>query len=172
MTLQTIANGLLILLLVGWIGARQLTWRPVALGRMWRSPLIFAVLGCVLLLQQVSPSAVTPLDIALLLGELVFSLAVGAWMGSIAHFRRLPEPVVTGRDGRDLAEYESRTSMWGMVLWLVVIAVRILVDVLASLAGAHLVSAAGVILLVFAANRAARTAVFAARLDRHATLAA
>lgn len=167
-----IANGLLILLLIGWIGVRQLTWRPVILSRMWRAPLILAVVGCVMLVQQTTPATITPLDIAVLTGELVLSLGVGAWMGAIEHFRRLPQPVAAGRDGRELAVYESRTGGWGMALWLVVIAVRILVDVLAAQAGSHLAAATGVILLIFAANRVARTAVFAARLDRHAALAA
>lgn len=165
-----IANGLLILLLIVWIGVRQMTWRPVVVSRMWRSPLILGIVGCALLAQQVKPSSITPLDIAVLVGELLFSLGVGAWMGAIAHFRRLPQPVAAGKDGRDLAIYESRTGAWGMALWLVVVAVRIVVDVLAAQAGSHLAAATGVILLVFAANRVARTAVFAARLERHAAV--
>jgi hypothetical protein len=172
MTIQTIANALLILLVIGWIGVRQLAWRPVALGRLWRSPLIFAVVGAVLLAQQVKPASITPLDLAVVAGELVISLAVGAWMGAIAHFRRLPQPIATGKDGRDLAVYESRTGVVGLVLWVVVIAVRVGIDVLAAQAGSHLAEATGIILLVLAANRLARTAVFAARLDRHAALAA
>ncbi|ANF33340.1 hypothetical protein A0130_07480 [Leifsonia xyli] len=170
MTLQMIANGLLILLLIVWIGVRQMTWRPVVVSRMWRSPLILAIIGLALIAQQVTPASITPLDIAVLVGELLFSLGVGAWMGAIAHFRRLPQPVPAGKDGRDLAIYESRTGGWGMALWLVVVAVRIVVDVVAAQAGAHLASATGVILLVFAANRVARTAVFAARLERHAAV--
>jgi len=170
MTLQMIANGLLILLLIVWIGVRQMTWRPVVLSRMWRSPLILGIVGCALIVQQVKPASITPLDIAVLVGEILFSLGVGAWMGAIAHFRRLPQPVPAGKDGRDLAIYESRTGAWGMSLWLVVVAVRIVVDVVAAQAGAHLASATGVILLVFAANRVARTAVFAARLERHAAV--
>ena len=172
MTLQTLGNAILILVLIGWIGVRQMTWRPVVVSRMWRTPVILAVVGAVLLVQQVKPATITPLDIAVLAGELVISLGLGAWMGRIAHFRRYPQPVPAGRDGRDLAVYESRTSAWGLALWLLVVAVRVGVDVLAAQAGSHLAAATGVILLVFAANRIARTAVFAARLDRHAALAA
>ena len=172
MTIQTIANAVLILLVIGWIGVRQLAWRPVALSKMWRSPLIFAVVGVILLAQQVKPAAITPLDLAVVAGELVISLAVGAWMGAIARFRRLPQPIATGKDGRDVAVYESRTGVLGLILWLVVIAVRVGLDVLAAQAGSHLASATGIILLVLAANRLARTAVFAARVDRHAALAA
>jgi hypothetical protein len=172
MTLQTLGNAILILVLIGWIGVRQMTWRPVVVSRMWRTPMILAVVGAVLLVQQVKPATITPLDIAVLAGELVLSLGVGAWMGRIAHVRPFAQPVAAGRDGRDVALYESRTGAWGLALWLLVVAVRVGVDVVAAHAGSHLAMATGVILLVFAANRVARTAVFAARLDRHAALAA
>ena len=172
MTVQTLTNAILILLLIGWVGYRQMTWRPVSIAKMWRFPAIMSVVGVVLIVQQVKPSALTPLDIAVVAGELVLSLGVGAWMGAIAHFRPLESPVQLGSDARYVAAYESRTGVLGLVLWVLVIAVRVGVDVLASAAGLHLVTATGVILLVFAANRAARTAVFAARLDRHAALAA
>lgn len=172
MTVQTIVNGLLILLLIGWVGYRQMVWRPVSIAKMWRFPAIFAVVGLVLLAQQVNPAALTPLDLTVVAGELVLSLAVGAWMGAIAHVRPLAEPVRMGGDQRSVASHESRTGALGLVLWIVVIAVRVGVDVLAAQAGSHLAAATGVIFLVFAANRAARTAVFAARLDRHAAVAA
>jgi hypothetical protein len=172
MTVQTLTNAILILLLICWIGYRQLTWRPVAISKMWRFPAIMAVVGLVTIGQQVKPSSLTPVDLAIVAGEIVLSLGVGAWMGAIARFRRLETPVQVGRDARDVAIYESRTGVLGMLLWVVTIGIRIGVDVFASAAGAHLVTATGVILLVFAANRAARTAVFAARLDRHAALAA
>ncbi|GAA2047398.1 hypothetical protein [Leifsonia soli] len=171
MTVQTLGNALLILLLIGWVGYRQLTWRPVVIAKMWRMPGILAVVGAVLLVQQVKPATITPLDLAVVAGEIVLSLAIGAWIGGIAHFRRLPEPVV-GKTPSDIAVYESRTGVLGLVLWMVVIAVRVGVDVLAAQAGSHLGAATGIILLVFAANRLARAAVFAARLDRHAALAA
>ncbi|MDR6971519.1 hypothetical protein [Leifsonia shinshuensis] len=172
MTVQTLGNAILILLLIGWVGYRQLTWRPVVVSRMWRGPAVFAVVGAVLLVQQAHPATITALDLAVISGEIVLSLAIGAWMGAIARFRRLPEPVVAGKNPTDIAVYESRTGVLGLVLWVAVIAVRVVIDVLASQAGAHLVASTGIILLVFAANRAARTAVFAARLDRHAAVAA
>ena len=172
MTTQTLTNAIVILLLICWVGYRQMTWRPVSIAKMWRFPAIMSVVGVVLIVQQVKPSAVTLLDIAVVAGELVLSLAVGAWMGAIAHFRPLESPVQLGSDARYIASYESRTGVLGMVLWVLVIAVRVGVDVLASMAGSHLVTATGIIFLVFAANRAARTAVYAARLERHAALAA
>jgi len=168
MSIQTIANVVLIILLIGWVGYRQLTWRPVVVSAMWRLPIILAIAGVAILAQQTKPVAVTPLDLAVVAGEVGLSLALGAWMGAIAHFRRLPEPIAAGRRPGEFATYESQTGVWGLMLWVVIVAVRIGVDVVATQAGAHLVTSTGVILLVFAANRAARTAVFAARLDRHA----
>ncbi|CAM5376431.1 hypothetical protein [Leifsonia shinshuensis] len=172
MNVQTLTNAILIVVLIGWVGYRQMVWRPVSIAQMWRFPAIMSLVGVVLIVQQVKPSSLTPLDLAVVAGELVLSLAVGAWMGAIAHFRPLESPVRLGRDNRYTASYESRTGVLGIVLWVLVIGVRVGVDVLASMAGSHLATATGVIFLVFAANRAARTAVFAARLDRHAALAA
>lgn len=177
MTLQTVVNAVLILALIGWVGYRQAIWRPVTVGRMWRFPAIFAMIGVVLLVQQVTPALLSPLDLAVVAGELVLSLAVGAWMGAIAYFRPLPEVVLVGGERRagdlgSLATYESRTGVLGIALWVLLIVVRVGVDVLASMAGAHLASATGIIFLVLAANRAARAAVFTARLERHAALTA
>lgn len=172
MSVQMLGNAILIVLAIGWIGYRQMTWRPVSIAKMWRFPAIAAVVGAILLVQQVRPTSLTPLDLVVVVVELVISLAVGAWMGAIAHFRPLAQPVELGRDARYLATYESRTGALGLVLWVLVIAVRVGVDVLAGMAGSHLAEATGIILLVLAANRVARTAVFAARLDRHAAVAA
>jgi hypothetical protein len=164
MNLQLIGNVLIGILLIGWIGYRQTTWRPVALSRMWRMPVIMAVVGAVLLVQ--SHTVVNGIDIAVLVIELVISLGVGAWMGAIARFRRLDPPKPVGKDGA-MALYESRTGWWGLALWLVVIAVRVLIDVYAVHLGAHAATTTGVIVLLLAANRVSRVAVFAARLDRH-----
>ncbi|MFF1634516.1 hypothetical protein [Leifsonia sp. NPDC058248] len=172
MTLQMLGNALLIIVLIGWIGFRQLTWHPVSIARMWRVPAIMALVAIVMLADTVKPTSLTPLDLSVLVVEVAISLGIGAWMGAIAHFRRLPEPVATGRDGRDLATYESRTGGWGLMLWVLVILVRIGIDVAAGMAGSHLAASTGVILLMLAANRAARTVVFASRLDRHAAVTA
>lgn len=172
MTLQTLGNALLIIIAIGWIGVRQMAWRPVSIGRMWRMPAILGIVGLVLIVQTTKPAALTALDIGVLVVELVISLGIGAWMGGIAHFRPLPEPIEVGRgrDRSELATYESRTGAWGLALWVLVIVVRVGIDVLAGMAGSHLAASTGVILLMLAANRAARTAVFASRLGRHAAV--
>lgn len=160
MNLDTLANIVLIVLLVGWLGYRQTTWRPVAPSRLWRTPLILAVLGIVNLAR--GDVGIGGLDVAVLVIEVVLALGVGAWMGALAHFRPLDRPV-TSRRGESVV-VESRTGWWGLALWAALLLVRIGIDVAATAIGAHAVTGAGVILLVFAANRAARNAVLAARL--------
>ncbi|NEN04512.1 hypothetical protein G3T36_01375 [Diaminobutyricibacter tongyongensis] len=172
MTLQTIGNALLIVVLIGWIGFRQLTWRPVSIARMWRVPAIMAIVGVVLLVQATDATHLTALDFAVLLVEIAVSLGIGAWMGAIAVFRPLSGP----REDPDAilhsSSVESRTGWWGLALWVLVIVIRIGIDVIAARAGSHLATSTGIIVLLVAANRAARTAVFAYRLDRMPAVAA
>jgi hypothetical protein len=136
---------------------------------MWRMPLVLGVVGAVMIVQ--TNAILSGVDLAFLILELVVSLGVGAWMGAIAHFRPLPEPRPVGTKGA-MAVYESRTGWLGLVLWLLVIAVRVGLDVLAVRMGAHAATTTGVILLMLAANRAARVAVFSTRLNRLAPVPA
>jgi len=162
MNLPLLGDILLGILLLGLVGYRQTTWRPVNIAQMWRMPLVFALVGAVMTVQ--TSQALSGLDLAFLVVELVVSLGVGAWMGAIARFRPLPGPRVVGRGG--IALYESRTGWIGLALWLLVIAARVGLDMLAMRLGAHAAATTGVILLMVAANRAARVGVFSARLGR------
>jgi hypothetical protein len=157
MDLQIIGNVLLALVILAVVAYRQTTWRPAVPGALLRAPLIMGVVGVFLLVQQ--HILLTGLDVAVLVVELVVSLGVGAWMGAIAHFRRLPSTA-------GASAYETRTGWWGLALWLVVIAVRIGIDVVATGLGAHAATTTGVILLLLAANRAARAGMIGLRLDR------
>ncbi len=161
MTFETVVNALLILAVIGVIGIRQMTWRPVVVAKMWRTPIVLAVVGLATMSSQAKGEKITSLDLALLAIELVISFGAGAVMGAIAKFRALPrssEP--------DAAEYESRTGPVGLVLWAFVILVRIGIDVWAGHLGAALITSTGVILVAVAANRIARTAVFASRVAK------
>lgn len=172
MLVQTILNGIIIVALLVWVGYRQTMWRPVSIPHMWRRPVLFAIIGIVLLATQSKGATFTVLDISIVVVELVLSLGVGAWMGALAHFRPLAAPVKLGRDGRYTAEIESRTGIFGLVLWIAIIAVRVGIDIVASHAGSHLAGATGMIFLVFAANRLGRVMVFSSRLGNHASLSA
>jgi hypothetical protein len=162
---------------IAWICYRQMTWRVVDPGRMWRGPLIFGIIGAGILVTGSKDVTLSSIDIALLAVELVVSLGVGATMGAIAHFRLLSparaaayeerrRPDRRGATGAPV-EYESRTSWVGVALWIVLIAVRVGLEVFARHLGAAETASTGVILLVLAANRAARTGVLAWRLEQH-----
>ena len=172
MLIQTILNGVIIVALLVWVGYRQTMWRPVSIPQMWRMPALFAVIGVVSLVSQKQVASFTVFDMSLVVVELILSLGVGAWMGALAHFRPLEKPVQLGRDGRYTAVVESRTGVFGLVLWIIVIVIRVGIDIFASHAGSHLAGATGLIFLIFAANRAARTWVYASRLGSSASLRA
>ncbi len=153
--LGSIGVGILVLV---WVGYRQTTWRVVDASRMWRLPLVLGVIGIVLLFDAKAPF--NGIDLAALVIELVVAAATGAWMGVMAHFRPL-----AASDARS-ARWESRTGWWGLALWVLVIAVRVGIDVVAVRLGAGNVTSTGVILLVVAANRLARVAVVLNRAGR------
>jgi hypothetical protein len=174
MSITTLANGALIVLLVGWICYRQLQWKAVSVGRMWRFVVILAAVGFFQLATSTSHAALSGLDFGLLAIELVISLGVGSIMGAIAIFRPVSDQTEAAyaaradRRGRpsEPVDFESRTGWWGIGLWIVFILVRIGMDVLAGQAGSQLASSMGVILLAVAANRTARILVMTARLER------
>jgi hypothetical protein len=199
-TIQTIANILIGFILVAWIVWRQLQWRIVSISRMWRLPLIIGIVGVAMLSQQKNIHLLSAVDVAVLVIELVISLGIGAVMGKIAVFRprniRPGDPGdplngrgsgrrdrLTGGDDRDRVErvlnadgtetvLESRTGWLGLALWIVMILVRIGIDAIASDMGSALAAATGVILVMVAANRLARTFVFAARVQKSTAVTA
>lgn len=174
---QYLFDGVLGLAVIAWICYRQMTWRVVDPARMWRGPLIFGVIGAGILFTGSKTVTFTPLDIALLAIEIVIALAAGSAMGAIAHFRRVSTERAAAyeanrrpsRSGAPLApvEYESRTSWVGVLLWVVMIAVRIGLEIFGQHLGDAAGASTGIILLVLAANRVARTAVLAWRLEQH-----
>jgi hypothetical protein len=195
MTMQTVANILIGVALIGWMLYRQMTWRVVAAAQMWKMPAILAVVGVIMLAQTKSQAPISTLDIAILIVELAISLAIGALMGRIAVLRTRPvrDEDRRGRDdrgdrrGRDdrggrrdnrtepttfaaadgtVSVLESRTGWVGLILWVVLIVVRIGIDFGADQLGATLVTSTGVILLAVAANRIARVLIISQRVER------
>jgi hypothetical protein len=187
MTIQTVANVLIGLALVCWICYRQLTWRPVSFARMWKMPAVLGIVGVVMLSQLKSAHTLNGLDIAVLVIELVISLAIGALMGQIAVIRPLDREAALAYASRrssrrasrygsqadaDLPAFETRTGWWGLALWIGMIALRIGIDVVATELGAAFASATGVILIMVAANRVARAFVIAARTEHRPAVTA
>jgi len=183
MNVQNLIYGILALAVVGWIIYRQLTWQAVTPSRMWRMPIILAVIGIFELSQVKGATSVSGTDLGILGGELVLALGVGAAMGALAHFRTRPQresDVASGRPDGQSEKWdptrtivESRTGGWGAALWIVMIAVRVGIEFGArSLDNSALVASTGVILLVIAANRIARIAIISYRMDRKQLVAA
>ncbi|TAM69519.1 MAG: hypothetical protein EPN48_09185 [Microbacteriaceae bacterium] len=193
MTVQTLADMLIGLGLVGWIVYRQLTWRIVSISRMWRLPLVLAVVGFAMLARANGGHVISAVDVAVLVIELAISIGIGLMMGRIAVIRsRTVQPGDSGDrsaghprnlrggsrierglnpDGTETV-LESRTGWLGLVLWIVLILVRIGCDVVAGQLGSTLATSIGVILVMVAANRAARTFIFAARVQNRSAVTA
>lgn len=179
MTVQLLANALLIVALLCWIGYRQVTWQPVSIARMWRMPIVLGLVGLFTLTGGSVVIHLTTLDLAIFLIEIVISLGVGAAMGAMATFRPLSREAAEAKASRSarrggglVPTLESRTGWIGLVLWIVLIAVRVGLDVYATSLGSQLAASAGMIFIMFAANRAARVLVFAYRVDRLSPVAA
>lgn len=179
MLVSNIAYAVLALGVIVWIVYRQMTWQLVTPSRMWRMPIILAVIGVIELSQVKGVTTISGLDLAILGGELVIALGVGAAMGALAHFRTRPQRAtdVSSRRGDGApgdwsptnSVVESRTGVLGAVLWIVMIAVRVGIEFGArSVDSSALISSVGVIMLVIAANRIARVLVLAYRMDHKA----
>ncbi|MCU1477041.1 MAG: hypothetical protein JWQ64_1734 [Subtercola sp.] len=166
MNTQLLVNTLVIIVAVGWIGLRQVNWRPVELGRMWRGPLVFGAVGVVMLANTTNLATLSTFDVGVLAFEIVVSLGVGSAMGAMAKFRPITAAGSAQVREGSMATLESRTGWWGFALWVAFIALRIGIDAGAGALGSQLASSTAVILLLLAANRAARSAVFSARISR------
>jgi hypothetical protein len=167
MTLEQLADVALGLLLVGWICARQLRWTPVDARRLWTLPAVLAVVGLGQLLRA-GGSVLSGTELALLGIEASVAIGTGALMGGITAFRPLvdPERVRAARErsrGGVVPALECRTGWAGVALWTVLILVRIGIAVEAASLGAGALESVGLILLMVALNRTARTAVVLAR---------
>ncbi len=178
MNLQLVANIAIIVVLIGWIGYRQLTWRAVNPAQMIRLPLILAIIGVVEVAGTSKAATVHASDIGILAIELVLSLVLGSVMGLLAHFRPITEEAARayqerGRRRDTVAPtLESRTGWLGLALWAVFIAIRVGIDVWAGQSGATIASSTGVILIMVAANRLARVGVIASRAARLSAVSA
>ncbi|MEO7124063.1 MAG: hypothetical protein ABI400_13285 [Lacisediminihabitans sp.] len=188
MTLQTLANIIIGLAVVGLVLYRQMSWRGFARSQLWRMPIAFGVIGVAMMAQTSGGRVVTSVDAIALAVELVISAGLGIAMGAMAVFRERTLPAGgaapsarderhAGRRDRNRPEIfraadgsaitvESRTGWLGLGLWVLLIVIRLGIDFEAGHLGAVMVTATGVILLMVAANRAVRVLVLIQRVDR------
>ena len=162
-----------------WISYRQLTWTPVVPQRMWRMPAILAIIGLFLLVQDNAFVHVTGVDVAVLAIELVISLGLGVAMGALAHFRPMSDDVRTAYAAKNAARVqgvlpalETRNGWFGMALWLVLIAIRVVGEIWAHTNDSALLMSTGVILFTVALNRGVRILVITQRAARHPAVVA
>jgi len=178
-SVSNIADILIAIAVLGWVIFRQLTWQVVKISRLWRMPVILGIVGIVMLAQTKSLGSVQPVDLAILLGEIVLSLCVGAGMGRLATFRtRYQRPEDVDHKNGEIHNpnsmvTESRTGGLGAALWLILIVVRIGIEfAVAHYIHSPLLESTGTILLVLAANRLARAFIVGYRLERMPRVAA
>lgn len=126
---------------------RQFIWRSARLDRMLRMPVIVIGAGIVYLVIELSAGfAWVPAD-WLIIAELGLVAITGTAMGYATHFREVND------------QLQYRLTWIGVILWAVFVAVRIGNFALASILGANLAAATGLILLSFGINRLAAIAV-------------
>jgi hypothetical protein len=181
MNISTVTDILVAIAVLGWIIYRQFTWQLATPSRLWRMPAIIAIAGVVMLAQTKSLTNIKPVDLLILAGELVLTIGLGVIMGSLAKFRTRAQRAtdVKQRSGvavdfdPSITVTETRTGALGAALWIVLIAVRVGIELLtAHYFPSALLSATGTILLVVAANRAARALVITLRMERRGLVTA
>jgi hypothetical protein len=181
MNISTVADILIAIAVLCWIIYRQFTWQLASPSRLWRMPAIIAIVGVVMLAQTKSLTAVKPVDLLILAAELVLALAIGALMGSLAKFRTRAQRAsdIRQRSGVPVefdpstTVTETRTGAFGSALWLVMIAIRVGIELLTvHYFPSALLASTGTILLVIAANRAARALVVSVRMERRGLVTA
>jgi hypothetical protein len=181
MNISSVFDILIALAVVCWIIYRQFTWQLVSSRSLWRMPAIIAVIGVIMITQTKGLGTVSPIDLLILGGELVLSVALGAVMGTLAKFRTRGQRAddVKQRSGvpvefdPSVTVTESRTGGLGVALWIVLIAVRIAIElVTAHFFPSALLASTGTILLVVAGNRAARALVVTMRMERRGLVTA
>ncbi|WP_067564870.1 hypothetical protein [Nocardia acidivorans] len=157
---NTVVEVVLVLLVVGWFVYRQTRWQDLDPNRIWRGPIILGVIGFVRLRSAIPAAGIGAVAVVLLVISAALSIAVGLAMGALSQVRRAE------------SGWQARTGLLGSLLWLVLLAVRIGVDIGAKHAGAEVVASVGAILLMPALNRAGRGVVLAGRAGQPRLVAA
>ncbi len=154
-TLISVLAGIALLI---FISIRQLRWQPVALRRLLMMPVILLAVGVVVATRTYSDlGALHPGagDVMSIVVELALAIVGGLLMGRLTKIETI--------DGR----IKSRLTGPGLAIWFGFIAVRIGMDVLASMTGAELAASAPMILLMVAVVKGTQAFVITQRVNRH-----
>ncbi|MBF4571982.1 hypothetical protein ITJ64_05575 [Herbiconiux sp. VKM Ac-1786] len=142
-----IAAGIIILIV------RQFVWRSTQLHRMLRMPVVIIAAGLVYLAIELWGGFGWVAADWVIIGELVLVTVTGTVMGLVTRFRTAN------------AHLQYKLSPAGILLWALFIVIRVGSFYLASVLGANLAEATGLILLSFGANRLAAILVVRKRAE-------
>ncbi|SMQ71277.1 hypothetical protein SAMN06295909_2521 [Plantibacter sp. VKM Ac-1784] len=142
-----IAAGIIILIV------RQFIWRSTQLHRMLLLPVVIIAAGLVYLVIELWGGFGWAAADWIIIGELVLVTVTGTVMGLVTRFRTTD------------AQLQYKLSPAGIWLWALFIVIRVGSFYLASVLGANLAEATGLILLSFGANRLAAILVVRKRAE-------
>ena len=169
MDLNSLLTVVIALVAIVWFGIRQTTWAPMSRSRAWRSSLLLIGIGVVMMVSaRQAEELLTGRNLGALLVELVVGAAVGAAIGMIAHLRPITQASLDAYSARrrrrdEQPTFEARNGVWGLVLWLAMIAARVGLGFFFASIGATGLSTPAAILLFLGVNRLVRSAVILAR---------
>ncbi|GAA1880016.1 hypothetical protein GCM10009715_28180 [Paeniglutamicibacter psychrophenolicus] len=141
--INQVADNVIIAAGIAWLIARQFIWRSGELKRMLRMPVVVVAAGLAYLAIELWGGFQWVAGDWLVVAELGLVAVTGTAMGHVTRFR-----TVAG-----LLQY--RLTGIGLVLWAVFVAIRVGNFALASVLGANLADATGLVLLSFGVNRLA-----------------
>ena len=144
---------------IAFVTIRQTRWSPVSLGRLFRMPLIFGLVGIVMAVQ----AAARPGGLGHLGGRDVAVIAIELAVGVVAGWLMGRQTEIATVDGVT----RSRLRPAGLAVWLGFIGVRISLGVLGSVLGLGIVTQPMAIFLVLAVVKGIQALMVRERLDRH-----
>ena len=142
---------------------RQVKGQYMDQRRLWGTPIILAAIGLIYL--PLTVHTVVPADALLAVVAVAISVAVGLAMGKLTTAYTVAEP---DRRGRNIM---IRSGWKGGALWIVFVLARLALQPLAASMNAHLVTSAGVVLILIALTRATMAIIVSPRMRRVADLA-
>ncbi len=145
--INEVIDDVIITLGIAVLIVRQFIWRSAVLDRMLRMPIVIILAGIIYLIVELAGGfAWVPAD-WLIVAELGLVAITGTAMGYATHFRTTS------------GSLQYRLTWIGVILWAVFVTIRLGNFALASILGANLAEATGLILLSFGINRLAAIAV-------------
>jgi hypothetical protein len=155
--LNQVLDDVIIVAGIAWLIVRQFIWRSTDLHRMLRLPVVILIGGLVYLVVELWGGFRWVDADWIVVGELLLVAVTGTIMGYVTRFRAVDDRL------------QYRLSTAGLWLWLLFVGIRVGSYLLASVLGASLDDATGIILLSFGVNRLAAVIVVRRRVRARLT---